>query len=137
MNRYVSDSVRNLVAKRANYCCEYCRIHQDDLVFTYQVDHIISLKHNGTNQTDNLAYTCSLCNQNKGTDLGTYIAESKRLIRLFNPRTDKWEYHFQYSNGEILAKTKIALATIKVLDLNNPERIILRRVLEDIGNYPR
>ena len=137
MSRYVSDSVRNLVAKRANYCCEYCHIHQDDLVFTYQVDHIISLKHSGTNQIDNLAYTCSLCNQNKGSNIATIMLDSGRMVRLFNPRKDKWRTHFGLLNGQILAKTRIGIATIHVLDLNNLDRVLLRKVLEEVGRYPR
>lgn len=124
-----------MVASRANLCCEYCRIHRDDLFFVYQIDHIISIKHGRLTIILNLAFACSLCNQNKGTNLGTYLL-GKRLIRLFNPRTDKWFDHFDILNGEILAKTKIGAAPIKVLDLNNIDRVILRQGLMEIGRYP-
>ena len=136
MSRYIPENIREFLAERANHRCEYCRIHKDDLFFVYQIDHIISLKHEGLTEANNLALACSLCNQNKGTDLGTYLSSSKRLIRLFNPRQDKWLDHFDIQNGEILAKTRISAATIKVLDLNNIDRVILRQGLMAIGRYP-
>lgn len=48
MNRYIADSVRQLVAQRANYRCEYCGIHKDEAFYPFQIDHIISLKHGGS-----------------------------------------------------------------------------------------
>jgi hypothetical protein len=57
------------------------------------------------------------------------------LTRFFNPRIDKWNAHFEAIDGEIIPKTNIATATIKILDLNHPDRIILRRVLTEIGSY--
>ncbi|MEK7257026.1 MAG: HNH endonuclease [Bacteroidota bacterium] len=125
-----------MVAERAGYRCEYCRVLEEDMFFVYQVEHIISRKHGGATELSNLAYACSICNPNKGTDLGTILPGSLRLIRLFHPRKDKWQNHFEVENGEILPKTKIGAATVKVLDLNHPDRIILRRVLEQAGRYP-
>ena len=131
MSRYISESLRTLIASKANSRCEYCRIHEEDQFYAFQVDHIISLKHGGTTDWVNLGYTCSVCNQNKGSDLGTFLSNSKRLIRLFNPRKDSWNTHFSIEYGEIIAKTPIGAATIKVLDLNNIDRIILRQALTD------
>lgn len=136
MSHYIPEKMRLIVAARANFCCEYCRIHQDDLFFTFQDDHIISIKHGGKTELGNLAYTCVVCNQNKGSNLGTFLPNSKRLIRLFNPRKDKWTTHFSIEYGEIVPKTLIGAATIKVLDLNNIDRIILRQALMDDGRYP-
>jgi hypothetical protein len=132
----IPHNLRLLVITKAKHCCEYCGVHEDDQFWNYHVDHIISIKHGGTTEYHNLAYSCSLCNQNKGTDLGTYLKGSMRLVRLFNPRKDSWHIHFGVLEGEILPKTQIAAATIKVLDLNEPDRIILRRALKDIGRYP-
>jgi hypothetical protein len=136
MNRYISENMRLMVAQNAHFKCEYCGIHEDDQFYTFQVDHIISLKHGGKTILINLAYTCSVCNQNKGSDLGTFLPNSKRLIRLFNPRKDNWSSHFTIGYGEIIPKTLIAAATIKVLDINNIDRIILRQGLIDEGRYP-
>lgn len=135
MNRYISEKLRLDVALLANFRCEYCRIHEDDLFFSYQIDHIISIKHGGETNLENLAYSCSMCNQNKGSNLGTYLPDSKRLVRLFHPRKDTWKTHFNVNDGEIIGKTKIGLATVKVLDLNNVDRVILRQILIESGRY--
>lgn len=76
-----------------------------------------------------------MCNQNKGTDLGTYLPDSKRLVRLFNPKKDSWNSNFEVQDGVIIGKTNIGLATIKVLDLNNIDRIILRQTLIEAERY--
>jgi len=136
MKRYISEYLRLEVATRAQFKCEYCLVQEEDMFFTYQVDHIISIKHGGSNEIDNLAYACSACNQSKGTDLGTYLPGSNRLIRLFNPRRDRWSAHFAISDGEISPKTKIGEATVKILGLNHPDRIMLRQALIAAGRYP-
>lgn len=136
MSRYISENVRLEVATRANFKCEYCLVHEEDLFFTYQVDHIVSIKHGGENNISNFAYACSVCNQFKGTDLGTYLPGINRLIRLFNPRRDKWSKHFTISDGIIISKTLIGEATIKILSLNQPDRVLLRQVLVQAGRYP-
>jgi 5-methylcytosine-specific restriction endonuclease McrA len=64
MDRYIPTELRLLVAERANHLCEYCLIHEDDTFVGCQVDHIISLKHGGQTEADNLAYACAFCNRN-------------------------------------------------------------------------
>lgn len=85
---------------------------------------------------DNLAYACPRCNQNKSSDLGTYLPGSNRLTRLFNPRKDTWEKHFELVDGEVVPRTNIGASTVKVLCLNDPDRIILRRLFAQFGSYP-
>jgi 5-methylcytosine-specific restriction endonuclease McrA len=55
MSRAVPNTLRAAVAKRASFRCEYCRVHQTDMVFTFQADHIISRKHGGLTVFENLA----------------------------------------------------------------------------------
>lgn len=43
----------------------------EDTYFGCQVDHIISEKHGGATEEHNLAYACSYCNRNKGSDIGS------------------------------------------------------------------
>jgi hypothetical protein len=136
MRQPIPPNLRLLVIAKAKNCCEYCGVHESDQFWSYHVDHIISVKHGGLTEFLNLAFSCSICNLLKGTDLGTYLVGHSRLIRLFNPRKDSWQAHFSILNGEILPKTLIAAATIKVLDLNNADRIILRQALTDISRYP-
>ena len=57
MNR-VSQATRKLVAQRAANRCEYCRLHEDDMFVSFEIDHVIAQKHGGGNEIDNLAFTC-------------------------------------------------------------------------------
>lgn len=68
--------------------------------------------------------------QCEGADIGTVLLPEKFFTRLFNPREDIWSEHFEQEAGVIYAKTKIGEATIKVLNLNEVERIIERANLQ-------
>jgi HNH endonuclease len=131
MSRYISDSLRRLVAKRANYCCEYCQLKELDAFFTFPIDHIISVKHGGITTDDNLAHSCTLCNTYKGSDIGTILLPNRIFTRLFNPRIDSWDDHFELYNYVIYAKTYVGEATVKILKLNDVERIIERQIIEE------
>lgn len=43
MSEYVPAATR-----RVNGCCEYCLIHEDDVLLPHEPDHIIATKHRGT-----------------------------------------------------------------------------------------
>ncbi len=58
MGRKLSKAIRIKVAKRAEFKCEYCKIHEEFLFLSFEVDHVISVKHGGGNEYENLAYTC-------------------------------------------------------------------------------
>ncbi len=135
MSRYIPEALRLAVKQRANNCCEYCRLHQDDFFFPFEIDHILSIRHGGQTILINLALSCSICNRNKAADIGTYLDGKRRFVRLFNPRIDTWTAHFDINQGEILALTSIGRATIKLLDINNPDRVILRQVLMVAERY--
>jgi hypothetical protein len=129
MGTYIPDRIRILVAARAAHCCEYCKIHENDSFLGFQVDHIISLKHGGDTEKDNLAWSCFSCNNNKGSDIGTVILPNKKLIRLYNPRTDVWEERFETIECIFYPRSEIGEATIKLLKLNDVERIMERQSL--------
>ena len=124
MSEYISAHLRELVIKRANGCCEYCLVNQDDSYLKHHIDHIISLKHGGKTIIENLAYACFPCNIHKGSNLSTIIPPENKIVRIYNPRTDVWSEHFDIENGKFYGKTEIGLATIKLLKLNDIDRII-------------
>ena len=84
MSSYVSAELRRLVASRAGSLCEYCLIHEDDTYLGCQVDHVISEKHRGPTESENLAYACTLCNRAKGSNIGSIALSTGELTRLFN-----------------------------------------------------
>jgi hypothetical protein len=107
MSRYVSEELRRLVTTRADFICEYCLIAEDESFYGCEVDHVISIKHGGATEADNLAYACLLCNRNKGSDLGSIYWPTGQLVRFFNPRTDRWSTHFRMDGETIKALTEI------------------------------
>ncbi len=136
MSRYVSESLRTKVENRANGICEYCLITIEDTYFGGEIDHIISLKHRGHTEFENLALACQPCNRGKGSDLGSLSESSKNLVRFFNPRTDRWDEHFRVNlDAEIESLTEIGEVTAFIFGFNESERIAERRGLIEIGHY--
>lgn len=136
MSSYINDELRHLVASRANRLCEYCLIAEDDTFFGCQVDHIISLKHGGPTEPNNLAYACAFCNRRKGSDIASVVPETGGLIRFFNPRVDKWSDHFRLNGSRIETVTEIGEATARILGFNSNDRILEREALMKTGIYP-
>ncbi len=132
---YISEELRRLVAERVDHVCEYCLIAEVDRSSSYQIDHIISVKHGGSTTADNLAYACIFCNLQKGTDLGSINWQTGELVRFFNPRRDFWGEHFQLNEAVIQPLTDIGEVTTRIFDLNNDERILERQALMEVGRY--
>lgn len=129
----ISEKIRKEVAERANHKCEYCQIHMDDMFLSFELDHILPIKHGGSSEIENLALACPHCNQHKGSDFATIV--NAEVVRLFNPRIDNWQESFIVVKGEILSKSKIGEASIKIFRFNEPDRVILRQLLASIGRY--
>ncbi len=136
MSVKISTALRSSVAKRAQFRCEYCLLSEEDAFLPFHIDHIISTKHGGANSFSNMAYSCPHCNQHKGTDIATFLESSNDLIRLFDPRNDQWSNHFTTDEGKVLGITKIGKATVKLLKLNDRNRLMLRNLLAKAGRYP-
>lgn len=101
-----------------------------------EVDHVISRKHGGVTDLANLALSCERCNRAKGTDVGSVIGPENRFVRLFNPRIDTWHTHFRFDGARIESLTEIGEATVRLLRLNAPDRVLQRQALQQIGVYP-
>lgn len=120
---HVSPAVRDQVRRRASGRCEYC--HKPD-GFSHQshhVDHIISQKHGGSDNLDNLAWACFQCNVGKGSDIAAWDDDMGRLTPLFNPRTQAWD------GNVIIGKTAVGRVTIKILQMNHEDQLTTRRWL--------
>jgi hypothetical protein len=129
--------LRRFVAQRAAYRCEYCLLHEDDSYSPHQIDHVISRKHGGLSDSGNLAYACLRCNAWKGSDVGAIDDRTGRFVRLFHPRTERWQDHFVMNGAVIEPLTEEGKATARLLKLNLDKRIVERRLLAAVGRYPR
>lgn len=132
----LSDELRRRVAERAYHVCEYCLVHEDDLLHACEVDHVISVKHGGQTVFENLANACFHCNRHKGSDVGSIARSSGNFVRFFNPRADRWSDHFSIHSGRIESSSEIGEATLRILEFNHPDRVLLRKLLANEGRYP-
>lgn len=137
MSERPATALRGLVPARATRRCEYCLIHEEDAHFPHQPDHIIACKHRGPTHESNLAWACYLCNILKGTDIASVDVETGQIVRLFNPRSDRWLDHFRLEEGRIVPLTPIDRVTEYLLQFNRPQTVQERRWLIAAGRYPR
>ena len=113
-------SKKRRVRQRAGNRCEYCRLHQDQSpLAALQIEHINPKKHGGTDNEDNLALACIDCNLGKSSNLAGRDPLTKKLTRLFNPRTDQWDKHFEVQGSLIVGKTSVGRTTVAVLNMNS------------------
>lgn len=129
MGTYISVELRRLVYERANGRCEYCLIPETVVLVSHEIDHIIAQKHGGPTESDNLALSCTLCNKHKGSDLASLDPVTDDIVPLYHPRQDRWLDHFQLSNAQIVPLTSKGRVTVRLLQLNTPERIEERELL--------
>jgi HNH endonuclease len=127
------DKVEQSIRQLAHNRCEYCRMPESASRFAHVLDHIIARQHGGKTELSNLALCCGRCNQFKGPNIAGIDPVSGQIIRLFNPREDRWPDHFEYQDVELIGRTAIGRATVTVLAINMPIRIAARRAIMDAG----
>ena len=114
-----------------------CLVHEDDSYSPHQIDHIISRKHGGSSDVNNLAYACLRCNVWKGSDVGSIDPSTGNLVKLFHPRRQCWDGHFILRGAVIEPLTPEGQATVRLLRLNLDKRLVERQFLAACGRYPR
>lgn len=122
----VSPELRREIWERARGCCEYCQAEERFSPVSFHCEHIIAVQHGGESVAANLALSCPACNFRKGTNLTAIDPDTAAVIPLFNPRHDPWAGHFEHQYPRIAAKTATGRATIRLLDLNSPQRVASR-----------
>lgn len=135
---YVSSEKRGLVVARAKNLCEYCLSRADFATETFVIDHIFPISLGGSNELDNLALACSGCNGRKYNKLTELDPLTGQLVPLFNPRQEKWDYHFTWNNDftMVIGLTGTGRATLNALDMNRSSVINIRMALYTIGKHP-
>jgi hypothetical protein len=123
------------VRQRAAGRCEYCRLPQEATSVPFEIDHIISEKHDGPTIESNLANACWYCNSFKGSDISGLDPATGKLTPLFNPRRQRWSRHFRWDGPLLVGRTAIGRTTIRVLQINCEEALTLRASLMDEGLF--
>lgn len=127
--------LRQLVRNRAADRCEYCRVPQAALRTVLQIEHIVARQHHGEESAENLALSCDRCNLYKGPNLAGIDPAGGEMTRLFDPRRDEWDEHFELSGETIVGRSPIGRATIQLLQFNSETRTRLRAVLIEAGQW--
>ena len=132
----MDSSLVDEVWARAKGICEYRLLPQQFDVLTFHIDHVIARKHHGTDDPENLALACFACNNHKGANIAGMDPTTGELTRLFHPRRDRWEDHFEWDGAVLLGCTSIGRTTVDVLAVNLGHRVQLRKALRDEGVFP-
>ncbi|MGH2366916.1 MAG: HNH endonuclease [Chloroflexota bacterium] len=112
------------MAQRAGGVCEYCRSPERLAGYAYEVEHIVPLARGGVDTMENLALACGLCNKAKGVRQRAQDPDTGELATLYNPRENRWETHFAWSEGYTVINglTPAGRATVAALRLNTIRR---------------
>jgi hypothetical protein len=134
----MSASLREQVRRRGRLRCEYCQMPEELDALAFHWDHIIVQKRHGQTALQNLAWSCYGCNNQKQSDIAGIDpkGEADAIVRLFRPRTDNWNEHFEWGGPELIAKTPIGRVTLYVLGIKLPHRVNLRQLLISEGVFP-
>jgi len=133
-----SEKVRQRIRQRAGNRCQYCLSPQEYVMGRLQVDHIWPLAKGGTDIEENLCLACKLCNQYKWSKTTGSDPLSGEMVVLFDPRCQRWQDHFAWSeNGEtVIGQTACGRATVIELRLNNEVAVTVRRNWVKVGWHP-
>jgi hypothetical protein len=132
----MTEAQRQEVRRLAGFRCEYCHLCEQDWSFsTFHLDHVVARQHGGSDDPDNLAWSCQQCNLVKGTNLSGVDPDTGAVVTLFHSRRHFWDEHFRVREDRIAAGvTPCGRATVWLLEMNSAEqRVELRAVLRHRG----
>jgi len=134
----VNVQTRRSVEARAQGRCEYCRCPADHTPDDFAAEHIIPRSGGGTDDLDNLAWSCQGCNNRKFTATQAVDPETAAEVMLYHPRRHMWSDHFRWSDDwlTLIGVSPIGRATIVRLNLNRYNVVNLRAVLVSAGKHP-
>ena len=138
MRKPISKALKRKVKERAKELCEYCLANSHFSWHPFPIDHVLPESKGGKSTFDNLANTCQNCNSGKYNKTNVYDPISKILTAIFNPRTDKWNAHFQWNKEltHIIGLTPKGRATVAALKMNRPNVVNQRKALVFYGVHP-
>lgn len=134
----ISAATRRIVAERAWDCCEYCGCSSEVSSSPYAVEHIHPRDLGGTDDLENLAWSCHGCNGHKGIAVRALDPRTLKQAILYHPDRHSWRRHFTWSEDglRMRGRTATGRATIERLKLNRPGVINLRKMVIAFGQRP-
>jgi hypothetical protein len=134
----ISAELRRQVAHDARHRCGYCLYSEEITGIAMEVEHIKAEANGGQTVRRNLWLACTTCNRRKSDRALVQDPVTNKMVRLFNPRRDKWKEHFRWIDGglHIEGITNIGRAMVVALELNLPIRVTARKRWISVGWHP-
>jgi hypothetical protein len=134
----ISEAVRARIRAQAGNRCGYCLSRQDYVPWPLEIEHIIPKAKGGTDDEENLWLACRACNLYKADQTHGRDPLTGHLVRLFDPRQQRWSRHFRWSadGALIIGCTACGRATAMTLNLNNMVAVTVRRNWITAGWHP-
>jgi hypothetical protein len=100
--------------------------------------HVEHIDPNGGDEPNNLCLSCASCNLSKASAVSAADSETGETVPLFNPRTDVWSVHFEWTqNGKVIGGlTPTGRATVLRLRMNIRRIVEARAVWVRAGEHP-
>jgi HNH endonuclease len=133
----VPKPLRRRVAAEARYRCGYC-LAAEVFGVAMELDHLVPTSGGGRTIQSNLWLACYHCNKAKSGRVRSRDPVTGKMVRLFNPRRDRWTDHFRWADGGLRIEgiTTIGRATERALELNRRVHVTARRFWIDAGVHP-
>jgi hypothetical protein len=123
----------------AQHRCGYCLSPQHLVMARLEIEHIRPIAKGGTNDEANLWLACPICNRYKGDQTDATDPVTSERVPLYNPRTQNWFQHFQWSSDglHIIGLTPVGRATVVTLHLSDdPDALTVRSYWVLAGWHP-
>ncbi len=124
----ISNALRDRVHAQAENRCGYCLARQEYVPWMLEVEHIIPKSKGGTDEEETLWLACRSCNLFKSDQTHALDPLTGCQVQLFNPRRQRWERHFRWSDDGafIIGCTACGRVTVIALNLNNHVAVTVR-----------
>lgn len=134
----ISEKLKEQFRHTARYRCGYCLFLERYSPTIFQIDHITPLAEGGTSEEENLWLLCETCNRAKSDKTRVFDPETKTTVPIFNPRTQIWDKHFEWSDDytQIIGKTPTGRGTVADLNLNKERIVAVRKNWVSAGWHP-
>lgn len=135
---YIPLWIREVVIRRADGCCEYCRTPAAYSPEIFEFDHTQPGQSDQAPSPAFLAWSCPACNRYKGARTTAADPETTEDAPLFNPREHQWPEQFAWSQDLLYIEglTSTGRATVDALRMNRPAIVKFRLALKSIHQHP-
>jgi hypothetical protein len=136
---YISVELDRRVREAAQNRCGYCLSPQHLVMARLEIEHMIPLSKNGSNDESNLWLACPICNGHKSDKVAAIDPETQESVSLFNPRFQVWSEHFRWTESglKIEGITATGRATVSALRLaDDPDALMVRSFWIQVGWHP-